>query len=95
MDVTGPYYANQNDANILKSTLEEPDGLKSDLKKGDIFVLDRGFRDVVQDLEAKGFKVLKPALKGKRPQLTTKEANSSRFVTKIRRVVEAVHSIIG
>lgn len=36
-----------------------------------------------------------PALKGKRKQLTTLEANDSRFVTKLRWVVEAVHGIIG
>lgn len=37
-----------------------------------------------------------PALKGKRPQLTTKEANSSRFVTKLRWIVEAiVHDVVA
>ena len=35
-----------------------------------------------------------PALKGKRNQLTTKEANQSRSVTKIRWSVESVHGII-
>ena len=35
-----------------------------------------------------------PALKGKRKQLTTEESNESRYVTKIRWVVEAVHGII-
>ena len=37
---------------------------------------------------------LMPALKGKRNQLTTKEANQSRSVTKIRWSVESVHGII-
>lgn len=36
-----------------------------------------------------------PALKGKRPQLTTEEANESRKVTKVRWVVEAVHGAIS
>lgn len=36
-----------------------------------------------------------PALKGNRKQLTTEEFNSSRFVTKIRWVVEAVHGVIA
>lgn len=35
-----------------------------------------------------------PALKGKRNQLSTKESNQSRFVTKVRWVVEAIHGII-
>ena len=35
-----------------------------------------------------------PALKGKRNHLKTKEANQSRFVTKIRWSVESVHGII-
>lgn len=64
------------------------------LKKGDIIVVDRGFRDVIVYLEELGFKVLMPALKGKRNQLTTDESNESRFVTKIRWVVEAVHGDI-
>lgn len=36
-----------------------------------------------------------PALKGKRNQLTAKESNESRLVTKLRWVIEAVHGIIG
>ena len=36
-----------------------------------------------------------PALKGKRKQLSASEANESRFVTKFRWVVEAVHGQIG
>ena len=36
-----------------------------------------------------------PACKGERMQLTSEEANASRFITKIRWVVEAVHGAIG
>ena len=36
-----------------------------------------------------------PVLKGKRPQLSTAEANESQFVTKSRCPVEAVHGILG
>ena len=35
-----------------------------------------------------------PALKGKRKQLSTKESNESRFVTKIRWAVESVHDVL-
>ncbi|EZA62212.1 hypothetical protein X777_05151 [Ooceraea biroi] len=94
IDMLGPYNANLNDAEILKSILNIPNSLPKLLQKGDIFILDRGFRDVKPLLEKKGFEVLMPALKGKRSQLPTDESNESRFVTKLRWVVEAVHGIM-
>ena len=36
-----------------------------------------------------------PAIKGKRKQLTTQESNDPRFVTRIRRIVEAAHGWIA
>jgi hypothetical protein len=75
--------------------LNNPNGLQKIMKAGDICVVDRGFRDVVKDLEDRGYKVLMPALRGKRSQLTTEESNESRWVTKIRWVVEAIHGILG
>jgi len=65
------------------------------LKPGDILIVDRGFRDVVAILEALGWIVLMPALKGNRKQLTTVESNESRRVTKMRSPVEAIHGIVG
>lgn len=95
IDMLGPYTANENDASILRKIMDDPStGLSSLMCPGDIFVLDRGFRDIVPYLETKGFKVLMPALKGNRKQLTCQEANESRFVTKIRWPVEAVHGMI-
>ncbi|XP_011873641.1 PREDICTED: uncharacterized protein LOC105565230, partial [Vollenhovia emeryi] len=94
VDMLGPYLANQNDAEILKTIIQDPNGLCKFLKKNDTFVLDRGFRDIVNDLEENNFKVLMPALKGKRKQLTTEESNHSRFVTKIRWAVESVHGVL-
>ena len=84
VDMLGPYLANQNDADIMKTIIEDPNGLCKFSRMNDVFVLDRGFRDVVKNLEEKNFKVLIPALKGKRKQLSTGESNQSRFVTKIR-----------
>lgn len=95
VDTCGPYVGTLNDAEIMKIILNDKNGLKSLLKEGDVFILDRGFRDVKAYLESKGFTVLMPALKGKRKQLSTAEANESRFVTKLRWVVEAIHSVIG
>ncbi|GBP12687.1 hypothetical protein EVAR_10331_1 [Eumeta japonica] len=56
---------------------------------------DRGFRDVVEFLNHKGFNVLMPAFKGNKLQLSTEEANISRNITKIRWVVKAVHVSIN
>lgn len=95
LDLPGPYPANMNDAQILKSIMSQDSGLRSIFRPGDVFIVDRGFRDVQQFLEDNGFIVLMPALKGKRPRLTTEESNASRLVTKVRWVVEAIHGIIG
>lgn len=84
-----------NDASIMKSILEEPNGFKTLLQPGDICIVDRGFRDVVDFLKQQGYPVLMPALKGKRAKLTVREANASRFVTKVRWIVEAIYGAIG
>lgn len=89
VDILGPYHANKNDAEILREILDKNEDFKSLLEDGDVLILDREFRDVVGDLETKGFKVLMPSLKGKRNQLSTEEANHSRRVTAIRWPVEA------
>ncbi|KAJ8683762.1 hypothetical protein QAD02_019554 [Eretmocerus hayati] len=95
VDLPGPFYGTQNDATIMKLIMEDPNGIRRLLKPGDIFILDRGFRDVKSYLEGLGFVVMMPALKGNQKQLSTVEANESRKVTKCRWVVEAVHGIIG
>lgn len=95
VDVPGPYLATENDACIMKKVIMDENGIGKIMKEGDVCIVDRGFRDVVPFLEEKGFVVLMPALKGKRSNLTCKEANDSRFVTKLRWVVEAVHGILG
>ena len=84
VDMLGPYLENHNDAEILKTIIEDANGLCKFLEKYDVFVLDRGFQDVKRDLEDKNFTVLISALKGKRKQLTAAESYQSRFVTKIR-----------
>lgn len=103
VDVLGPFYSKENDAKILRQVLDETN---SDLRalmceENDVFVLDRGFRDVQSYLEEKKYRVLMPSLmqnqeKGKgKKQLSAKEANNSRCVTMIRWVVEAVHGLVG
>lgn len=71
----GPFHANENDASILRNVI---DTMSNILQPGDIFVLDRGFRDVVALLEAKGYRVMMPLIKGQRKQLSNTEANQTR-----------------
>ena len=89
VDMLGPFEGTENDASIMKRALENSSGLGGFLQAGDFCFVDRGFRDA-----ERGLVVRMPALKGKRNQLTVEEANASRYVTKIRWVVEAVHGII-
>ncbi len=66
------------------------------MQKDDTFIVDRGCRDCVEVLENKyGFQVKMPALLSKNEkQLNTKEANGSRFVTKLRWVVEVINTFL-
>ncbi|XP_058802355.1 uncharacterized protein LOC131670634 [Phymastichus coffea] len=96
--ILGPYYAKENDARILKKILDDNEsGLKELMcKEGDVFILDRGFRDVKSQLENDEYQVLMPALKGKNEkQLSAEDANKSRLVTILRWVVEAVHGNVA
>lgn len=95
VDLPGPFLATENDAKIMEKVISNPNGIACIMEPGDVCIVDRGFRDVVSFLEERGLKVLMPALKGKRPHLTVEEANQSRFVTKLRWVVEAIHGILG
>ncbi len=91
VNIPGPYEDTKNDTQIMKLDFQNPDSIRKLLRK----ILDCGFRDVVPYLDEQGFKVLMLALKGKRSKLTTKESNFSRFVTKVRWVVESDHGRIG
>lgn len=84
-----------NDAGILKSILSKLPSDSPWLKPGDHHVLDRGFRDVIQNLEELGVKTHMPALLLKtEKQFTAKEGNESRRVTLVRWLVEAVNGRI-
>lgn len=87
LQVAGPFPAKDNDAAILRKIMVTP-WFSSMFKSGDVFVLDRGFRDVKPELEAKGFRVAMPGLLNGRSQLPWNEANISSAVTKVRCVVE-------
>ncbi|XP_031622768.1 uncharacterized protein LOC116340428 [Contarinia nasturtii] len=88
--VLGPYPASSNDAKVLQSIIQSTNALDN-LNADDVLLLDRGFRDCVNLLKEKGFDVQMPALlqrSSNKKQLTTSEANRSRFVTANRYGVE-------
>lgn len=67
------------------------EGIVEVLRKGDVMIVDRGFRDSLKELKSRKFEVKIPALMNKNTstQLTRAEANESRIVTKTRWMVEA------
>lgn len=91
VDIFGPYKATTNDASILKHVFQNF-GPFSQLQPGDIFLLDRGFRDCKEFLETNGFDARMPDFiqkKDKTTQLTTSKGNASRMVTACRFVIES------
>ena len=96
LSILGPYYAKNNDGSITKHILKtNTEGMKSWLNDNDIFIVDRGFRDVSAYLVEEGFNVEMPQyLRKGNKQHNAEEANTSRLVTKVRWVVESVNSRI-
>lgn len=92
IDCFGPYPAKMNDATIIKEIFGQL-SFDNILNAGDIFLVDRGFRDAVRFLQNKKFNVQIPAFiqKGTNGQLTTTQANKSRLVTKMRFAIEAAN----
>ncbi|XP_041988982.1 uncharacterized protein LOC121740371 [Aricia agestis] len=92
LDCLGPYKATTSDAEIMSTLFREGSALQSYFRNGDVFILDRGFRDSISLLEGYGFRTCMPEslLEGEH-QLTTAQANRSRCVTICRWVVEAVN----
>lgn len=85
----GPFKATDNDATIIEKVFANDQELKKLLKENDLFISDRGFRDCVEFLENMNLIVKMPAfLEKSQKQLTTSQANESRFVTKVRWVIE-------
>lgn len=92
----GLYYADghNNDSFILKNMLKKSDIL-SKIQEGDALILDRGFRDVTEQLESMQFKVFMPKLLAKnQKQFEESEANESREVTMLRWVTESANGRI-
>ena len=88
VSVLGPYLADpkNNDSSILNHSIHSnTEEIKNWVEEGDIFVVDRGFRDSEAVLNDLGIRMEMPAFirKGQK-QLYAEEANSSRLVTKVR-----------
>lgn len=93
IDVKGPYPATKTDANIMSSIMNDYENpIHVLLEPNDVFILDRGFRDSLGDIEACGYEYHVPPSKDREEsQLTTAQANESRKVTMCRWVVEVVN----
>ena len=97
IDCFGPYLANghNNDAKIFKKIVEDARKIQDLFKKDDIYIVDRGFRDILSYLESMGIDSKMPAFLDKiNKQHSTFEANESHLVIKIRWIVEAVNGLI-
>lgn len=83
LEASGLFFGDSqnNDANILKKMMEMQNSILSILEKKDCLILDRGFRDVIEDMNKKDITTYMPQLLVKgQSQFTTTEANKSRQV---------------
>lgn len=93
VDVKGPYAATKTDANIMQDLMnDDTNPIHIFLEPNDAFILDRGFRDSLDDIEAHGYEYYVPPTKARQEtQLSTEQANDARAVTMCRWVVEVVN----
>ena len=89
IDAYGLYGGTKSDSDIIKHILKHETDLINLIRKNDVIILDRGFRDAVNELENKHGLITKMPTCSNKKQLTTKEANLTRFATKLRWPVEA------
>ena len=94
----GPYFADyqNNDAEITKHIVySNKENINQRLQKDDIIVIDRGFRDALDYLQKYECKTLMPAfLDRSAKQFSTGTGNETRFVTKIRWIIESANGRI-
>lgn len=90
----GPFEARQNDACIMEQILDSNPIIFEQIKAGDDFLVDRGFQTVVTALRKKGINVQIPASEPNNKQLSTKDANDARKITKLRFEVEHMNGMI-
>lgn len=96
LDVYGPFPATKNDAEIMEDVLANDNNLRNLLKSSDHFLIGRGFQNCIKTLQTK-YKLnthMPSCVPPKQKQLTTQQANESRFVTKCRWPVEVANSLL-
>ena len=83
IDCLGPYLANgaNNDAQITKSIMKKEDDCKRFFQNGDVFIVDRGFRDSLDFLKKMGIDPKMPSFLTDKKQHSDIKANESRLVT--------------
>uniref|UniRef100_A0ABD2WGS7 DDE Tnp4 domain-containing protein n=1 Tax=Trichogramma kaykai TaxID=54128 RepID=A0ABD2WGS7_9HYME len=92
LDVHGPFFSDSrnNDASMMRYQWENDENLRNCFEDRDVFIVDRGYRDVVPMLENLGFECrMSPLLEPGQNQLSTEDANEARMITKTRWIVEA------
>ena len=93
--VTGPHDANVSDAYLLEHFMSQPEFCQLFPPGSTIFIVDRGFRNIIDAVRERGYQIEMPAfLPTNQKQLETLVANKTRFVTKLRWPVEAVNGQI-
>ncbi|CAF1134384.1 unnamed protein product [Didymodactylos carnosus] len=90
LDSLGPFYGTDNGATISSHIIRTRNALTDWCDAGDIMVVDRGFRDVVEALAEMDYEPEMPVYlcKGQK-QHTTIVGNESRLVPKVRWIVES------
>lgn len=90
----GPFEATKNDATIMEEILSKNPNAFEPFTKGDVLLVDRGFGNCVSFLKKKGFDVKIPASEKGDKQLSTKDANETRKITKLRFEVEHMNGMV-
>lgn len=90
----GPFKATENDASIMKKILPQNIQAMKNFKKGDVMLVDRGFRDCVQIFMNQGYTVKSPSHANGNEQLSTLEANKTRLITRCRYDVERMNAVL-
>lgn len=83
----------KTDAQIMSEIInDQTSPLHILLQTDDVFILDRGFRDSIPDIESAGYVAHMPPSKDRHAtQLTDIQANKSRQVTMVRWVIEVIN----
>lgn len=95
VEIYGSFKATENDATILMKIMDGAETPRKYLQDGDTFLLDRGFRDALKSLRRNKLTAFMPSfIEPGESQLSWKEANLSRRVTRCRYAIEKVNGYL-